>query len=98
MLYNYGTPWTFMVIKAKGSEKTTNPAVDISRYLTHKVMRPRKIETLLRKEKYEATCATLEHNLASNRMLTNAKIMKSHAFFRFTVAAKAAILPTPANV
>jgi hypothetical protein len=49
-----------MVIKANGSEKTINHAVGIGRYLTEKVMRPGKIETLLRKEKHRAIFARLK--------------------------------------
>jgi hypothetical protein len=87
-----------MVIKADESEKKTNSAIGISRYLTQKIMRPRKTETLLKKEKHKITFATLEDNLVSNKILTDAKTMKSNAFFRFTVAARADVLPTPANI
>jgi hypothetical protein len=88
----------FMVIKANGSERKTNSAVGIGRYLSQKAMRPEKIETLLRKEKHGATFATLEDNPVSNEMLIDARTMKSDAFFRFTVAARADVLPTPAKI
>jgi hypothetical protein len=88
----------FIVIKANGSEKKTNCAVDICRYLTQKAIQLRKIETLLRKEKHGATFTTLEDNLVSNKMFTDAKTMKSDAFFRFIVAARADVLPTLANI
>jgi hypothetical protein len=51
-----------MVIEAHGLEKKTNSAVGIDRYLSQGVVRPRKIETLLRKEKYGPTFAILEDN------------------------------------
>jgi hypothetical protein len=70
----------FTVIKANGSEKKTNSAVDIGHYLTQEVVRPRKIETLLRNEQHETTFATMEDNLISNKMLTDARTMKSDAF------------------
>jgi hypothetical protein len=57
-----------------------------------------KIEILPRKEKHGATFAKLEDNLVSDKMLTNARTMKSDAFLRFTVAAKADILSRPANI
>jgi hypothetical protein len=88
----------FMVIKANGTEKKINYAVGISRYLTQKVVRPRKIEALLRKDKHEATFATPEDNLLSNTMLINASTMKSDAFFRLTVVARTDRLPIPANI
>jgi hypothetical protein len=56
----------FTVTKANRSEKKTNLAIGIDRYLTQKVVRSRKIETLLRKEKHGATFTLLEGNLASN--------------------------------
>jgi shikimate kinase len=88
----------FMVIKANVSEKKTNSAVGIGRYLTQKVMRPRKIEILLKKEKHGTTFTILEDNLISNEMLTDAKTTKSDLFFRFTVAARADILLISANI
>jgi hypothetical protein len=88
----------FMVIKANASEKKINSAVGISRYLTQKVMRPRKIEILLRKEKHGVTFATLKDNLVSTKILTDVKTMKSDAFFRFTVAARADVLSILANI
>jgi hypothetical protein len=87
-----------MVIKTNGSKKKTNFTVGVGHYLTQKVVQSRKIETFLRKEKYGATFATLEDNLVTNKMLTGAKIMKSDAFFRLTVAAMADILAAPANI
>jgi hypothetical protein len=78
-----------MVIKANGSEVKISPAVGLGRYLAQKFMRSRKIETLMRKEKYEAVFATLEDNIASNEMVTDEKTMRSDAFFRFTIAARA---------
>jgi hypothetical protein len=52
---------------------------------------------LLRKEKYGPTFATLENNLISNKMLIDGRTIKSNAFFLSTVAAKADVLPIPAN-
>jgi hypothetical protein len=88
----------FMVIKAKGSEKKTNSAIGIGRYITPKVVPPRKIEILLRKEKHGETFTTLEDNLISNKRLTDPRTMKSDAFFRFTIAATADFLLIPANI
>jgi hypothetical protein len=88
----------FMVIKVNMSEKKTNSVVGIGCYLTQKVVRARKIEILLKKEKHGATFATLEDNLLSKKMLIDATTMKSDAFFRFTIAVEADILPTPATI
>jgi hypothetical protein len=56
-------------------------------------VRPRKIETLLRKEKYGPTFAILEDNPVWNKMLTDSSTMKSDASFRFTVAIRVDIPP-----
>jgi hypothetical protein len=88
----------FMVIKANELEKKTNSAVGIGCYLTQKVVRPRTIEILLRKEKHGATFTTLEDNLVSNKMPTDPRTMKPDEFFQFTVAARTDILPTQANI
>jgi hypothetical protein len=87
-----------MVIKAHGSEKKANSAVGIDRYLTEEVVRLQKIKILLRNEKHRAIFAALEENLGSNEMLTDAKTMTSHTFFRFTIAARADVLPIPTKV
>jgi hypothetical protein len=87
----------FMIIKANRSQKEINSAVPIGRCLIQKIVRRRKIETLRRKEKVGATFATVEGNLASNKMLTEAITMKSDAFFRFTIAAKADAPSIPGN-
>jgi hypothetical protein len=89
---------SFMVIDAHGSEKKTNYAVGIGRYLTQTVVPRQNIETLLRKEKRGATFVTLEDNLVSNTMLIDTRTIKSEAFFRLTIAARANLLPTPANI
>jgi hypothetical protein len=89
---------TFMRIKANRLEKKTNSAIGIGRYLTEKAVRPRKIQILLKKEKHGAIFATREDNLISNQMFTDARIMKSDAFFRFPVAASADGLPISANI
>jgi hypothetical protein len=87
-----------LVMKTNGSEKKTNAAVGIGRYLTQKVIRSQKFEKLLKKEKHRATFTAVESNLMSNKMLTDAKITRSDALFRFTVAARVYVLPTPANI
>jgi hypothetical protein len=86
-----------MVIRANGSKKKTNCVVDIGRYLTQKVVRPRKIETLLKKEKHGITFAVLKDNLISNKILIGARTMKSDIFFRLTIAARANVLSTSVN-
>jgi hypothetical protein len=78
----------FMLIKTNRPEKKTNSAVGTGRYLTEKVVRSQKIETLLRKEKHRATFPILEDNLILNKMLTNARTINSDDFFRFTLAAR----------
>jgi hypothetical protein len=55
-----------MVIRANGSEKITNSAVAIGRYLIQKTVRRQKTEALLRKEKQAATFSALEDNLVSS--------------------------------
>jgi hypothetical protein len=87
-----------MMIKTKGSEFKKVTVTNIGRFLTQKVIRPQKITSLLQKEKHGATFETLKDNKISNKMLTDAKTTKSDAFFRFTVAARADVLPTPANI
>jgi hypothetical protein len=87
----------FMIIKANGLKKI-NSAIAVRYYLTQKAVRARKIETLLRKEKHEATFATLESSLVLNKMITHARTRKSNAFFRFTIAVKANVLPIRANI
>jgi phage terminase large subunit GpA-like protein len=48
-----------LVIRTTESEMKTKLAAGIGRFLTQKVIRPRKIESLLRKEKHGATFTTL---------------------------------------
>jgi hypothetical protein len=55
-------------------------------------------KALLEKEKHGATFTTLENNLISNRTLIDVKNPRPNAVFRFTPAARADLLPTPANV
>jgi hypothetical protein len=87
-----------MMIKAKESEFKTVTATIIGRFLIQKIIRPQKITSLLRKEKHGATFEMLKDNKILNKMLTDVKTTKSDAFFRFTVAARADLLPTPANI
>jgi hypothetical protein len=87
-----------LIIKTEESKKKINSAVGIGRFLTQKVVRRRKIESLLGKLKHGATFATLKNNQISNKILTDAKTMRSDAFFRFTVAARANVLPTLPNI
>jgi hypothetical protein len=91
---------SLLVIKSNRSKKT-DAVMGIRRYLTQKVARPQKFQKfkkLMSKIKHGAIFAILENNLVSNKMLTDAKTMRSDAFFRFTVAARADVLPTSANV
>jgi hypothetical protein len=76
-----------MIIKTEESEMKTNLAIGIGRFLTQKVVRSRKIKSLLEKLKHGAMFATLKDNQISNKILSDAKTMKSDAFFRFIVAA-----------
>jgi hypothetical protein len=89
---------SLLVIETDGLEVKTDSAVGICRCLTQSVVRPRAFKKLMEKEKHGATFATLENNPASNGMLTNVKTTRSNAFFRFVVAERADLLPTPANV
>jgi hypothetical protein len=73
-------------------------AEGLGRFLTQKVIRPQIFNSLMTKLKHGATFATLEDNDCSNKILTDVKSFRSDAFFRFTVAARADCLPTPANV
>jgi hypothetical protein len=52
----------------------------------------------LKKEKHGASFTTLEDILVSNKMLTDAKTMKSDSFFRFTAGTRPDVLPTSANI
>jgi hypothetical protein len=88
----------FAVIKAKRPEKKMHSAVGIGRYVIQIVARPRKIETLLRKEKHGTTFARLKHNLVSKKMLTDVRPMKSDSFFRSTITARADFASTLANI
>jgi hypothetical protein len=88
---------SLLVIKSNGSEKETHATVGIGRYLTQKTGSPQKFEKLMSQEKQGVTFATLENSIVSNKMLTDAKTIRSDAFFRLTVAARAGFLPAPAN-
>jgi hypothetical protein len=89
---------SLLVIKANGSEKKTDAVIGIGRYLTQKVVKSQKFEKLLRKEKHGATFVTLENDIGSSKILTDANITRSDAFFRFMVAERANVLPIPANI
>jgi hypothetical protein len=78
---------SLLVIKANGPEKKPDAAIGIGRYLVQKVTRSQKFERPIKKEKHRTTFATLGNNLVSKKMFTDAKTARSHAFFRFTVAA-----------
>jgi hypothetical protein len=52
----------------------------------------------LKKENHGATFATLEDTFEWNKIFNDARTMKSDAFFRFPVAARADVLPTLANI
>jgi hypothetical protein len=65
-----------LMIKVNASEKKTDALGGIRRYLTKKIIRPQKFEKLMSKEKHGTTCATLQNNRMSNKMLTDAKITR----------------------
>jgi hypothetical protein len=87
-----------MIKNNDGLEVKTDSATGIGRCLTQRVVRPRLLKSLLLKEKHGATFATLQNSPVSSGMLTDAKSTRSNAYFRFVVAARADVLPTPANV
>jgi hypothetical protein len=79
-------------------QRKTNSVIGIGRYLIQKVVRPRKMDILRGKEKHRAIFAILEDDLVSNKMLIDANTVKSEAFFRFIIVARADVFPTPANI
>jgi hypothetical protein len=89
---------SLLLIKANGSEKKIDAAIDMGCCLTEKVIRRPKLEKLSRKEKHGAIFVILKTNLVSNKMLRDTKTTRSDAYFRFMVAAGADLLPPPANI
>jgi hypothetical protein len=87
-----------VVIRSEESTYEIKSAVGLGHVLTHKVLRPQLFKKLISKEKHGATFATLEKNECSNKILIDLRSKKSDAFFRFTVAARADVLPSPANI
>jgi hypothetical protein len=89
---------SLLVIKANASKQKTHATVGIGRYLTQKNASPQTFEKLMSQEKHGVTFAILKNNIVSNKMLTDAKTIRSDAFFRLTGAARADFLPAPANI
>jgi hypothetical protein len=87
-----------VVVRAEGSEYIVKTATGLGHFLTQKVLRPQLFRKLVLKEKHGATYTTLEKNECSNKILVDLRSKKSEAFYRFTVAARANVLPTPANI
>jgi hypothetical protein len=58
-----------MAMRTDTSEYKTKIAVCIGRFLTQKVIRPQKLDSLLRQEVHGANFATLRGNEVSNRIL-----------------------------
>jgi hypothetical protein len=87
-----------MVVRTDTSKYKTKIADDIDRFLTQKVIRPRKLDSLLGHEVHGASFATLRGNEVSNTILMNVRARRIDAFFRYIVAARADCLPTPVNI
>jgi 3-dehydroquinate dehydratase len=87
-----------MFVKTEELEFKTRTAVGIGRFLTQKVIRPKKIDKLIEHQHHGASYTTLKGNEVSNGMLTNIYTRRSDAFFRFVVVGRADCLPTPANL
>jgi hypothetical protein len=87
-----------MVVRTDMSIYKTKTAVGIGRFLTQKVIRPRKLDSLLRQEVHRANFATLRGNEVSNTILMNVRARRTDAFFRYVVAARADCRPTPVNI
>jgi hypothetical protein len=87
-----------VVVRGEGSEYIVKTATGLGHFLTQKVLRPQLFRKLGLKEKHGATYATLEKNECWNKILADLKSKTSDAFFRFTVAARADVLPSPAII
>jgi hypothetical protein len=86
-----------MVVRTDTSKHKTKIAVGIGRFLTQKVIRPQKLDSLLQHEVHGATYTTLPGNAVLNTILMNMRTRRTDAFFRYVVAARADYLSTPGN-
>jgi hypothetical protein len=87
-----------MVVRTDTPKYKTKIAIGIGRFLTQKVIRPRKLDSPLRHEVHGASFATLPGNEISNTILMNMRARRTDAFFRYAVAARADCLPMPVNI
>jgi hypothetical protein len=87
-------------IKKNGEEKewTAKNALGLGRVLTQNVIRKKWAKKLQEMTTHGASYITLENDKIGNAMLKEVKAMRSDAFYRFTVAARADCLPTPNNI
>jgi hypothetical protein len=86
-----------MIVKTEEFGLETTTAVVIGRFLTQKVIRPKKIDMLIEHQHHGASSTTLKGNEISNWMLAKISTRRSDGFFRFVVVGRADYLPTPAN-
>jgi hypothetical protein len=87
-----------MVVRTDTSKYRTKIAVGIGRFLTQKVIRPQKLDSLLQHEVHGASFATLRGNEVSNTILMNVRARRTDAFFRYVVAVRGDCLPPPVNI
>jgi hypothetical protein len=85
-------------VRTDTSKYKTKIAVGISRFLTQKVIWPRKLNSLLRYEVHGASLAELRGNEVLNTILINVHTRRTDAFFRYFVAARTDCLPTSVNI
>jgi hypothetical protein len=87
-----------MVVRTDTSKYKTKIAASISHFLTQKVIRPLRLDNLLRHEVHGASFATMRGNEISNMILMNVCARRTDAFFRYVVARRADCQPTPVNI
>jgi hypothetical protein len=85
-------------MKTGESEFKTKTMVDVSRFLTQKIVRMEKIEKLIKHEVHGASFTTFKKNEISNLILTNIYTRRSYTFFHFVVIGRADCLPTLTNL
>jgi hypothetical protein len=85
-------------MQTEALEYKTKTAVGLGRFLTQKLIRPRKLANLLEHKVHGASYTTLKANEVSNAMITDIYSKRTDAFFRYMILARADCLPTPVNI
>jgi hypothetical protein len=86
-----------MKMKMKWTSKKDKTEA-IGRVLTQKLIKPNKIEKLIRHDVRGANFTMLKNNEVSNAMPMNIYASQINASFRFVVIGRTDLLPTPVNL